>query len=181
MALKPTIYKIRIALSDLNRDYYDSLNLTIARHPSETQERMMVRVIAYCINANTFLSFTKGLSAVEEPDIWGRTLDNQIRLWIDVGEPSFDRIKKATRLASKVRIYCFNLKSEHWWNQEKTKLRTLPVEVFQFSYPSIQHVSKFVQRTMEVSVTITGNSAYIATDLGEHDVSWVELQDLRNA
>ena len=80
MALKPTIYKFRISLSDLNRNYYDSLNLTIAQHPSEKIERMMVRVLAYCINAQENLTFTKGLSEIDEPDIWVRTLDDQISL-----------------------------------------------------------------------------------------------------
>ena len=70
MALKPTIYKSRIALSDVNRNYYDTLNLTIAQHPSETLERMMVRIMAYCINAQENLIFTKGISSPEEPDIW---------------------------------------------------------------------------------------------------------------
>ncbi len=88
MALKPTIYKMKITLSDLDRDYYDALSLTIARHPSETLERMMVRVLAFCINAQEGLAFTKGLCAVEEADIWARTLDDQISLWIDVGEPT---------------------------------------------------------------------------------------------
>jgi len=74
MAIKPIIYKLRIALSDLERNYYDSLSLTVALHPSETIERMMARVIAYCINAQEGLAFTKGLSAVDEPDIWVRTL-----------------------------------------------------------------------------------------------------------
>ena len=88
MAIKPTIYKLKIALSDLERNHYDTLNLTLALHPSETLERMMVRVLAYCINAQAHLSFTRGLSAIEEPDIWARTLDDQISLWIDLGEPS---------------------------------------------------------------------------------------------
>ena len=69
MAIKPTIYKFRISLSDLNRNYYDTLNLTIALHPSETLERMMARVIAFCLNATENLTFTKGLSDIDEPDI----------------------------------------------------------------------------------------------------------------
>ncbi|MCK5724990.1 MAG: YaeQ family protein, partial [Gammaproteobacteria bacterium] len=84
MAIKPTIYKFRISLSDLNRDYFDTLNLTLAQHPSETIERMMVRVLAYCINAQEHLAFTKGLSEISEPDIWARSLDEQTLLWIDV-------------------------------------------------------------------------------------------------
>lgn len=69
MALKPTIYKFRIALTDMNRDHYDTLNLTVALHPSETEERMMARVLAYCLNAHPQLQFTKGISTANEPDI----------------------------------------------------------------------------------------------------------------
>ena len=116
MAIKPTIYKMRIALSDLERNYYDNLSLTVALHPSETPERMMARVLAFCINAQAGLAFTKGLSEVEEPDLWVRTLDEQTSLWIDVGEPSPERVKKATRLARAVKIYSFNTKSEAWWD-----------------------------------------------------------------
>jgi len=94
MALKPTIYKLKITLADTDRDYYDTLTLTVAQHPSETLERMMARVLAFCLNAQEYLVFTKGLCAVEEPDIWARTLDDRLSLWIDVGEPTVDRIKK---------------------------------------------------------------------------------------
>jgi len=80
VALKPTIYKFNIALSDLNRNYYDSLNLTVAQHPSENTERMMMRVLAFCLNAQEQLTFTKGLSAIEEPDLWVRSLDDQLLL-----------------------------------------------------------------------------------------------------
>ena len=83
MALKPTIFKIKIALSNIEANHYDNLNLTIAQHPSESLERMMARVLAFCMNARENLSFTKGLSAVEEPDIWERTLDDRLSLWID--------------------------------------------------------------------------------------------------
>ena len=98
-------------MSDLDRNYYDSLNLTIARHPSETLERMVSRLLAYCIHAREGLVFTKGLSSVEEPDIWLHTLDDQLVLWIEVGEPTVERIKKASRLARKVIVYSFNSKS----------------------------------------------------------------------
>ena len=80
MALKPTIFKFKISLSDLNRNHYDTLNLTVAQHPSETAERMMVRVLAFCINAQEHLVFTPGLSAVDEPDLWVHTLDGQLAL-----------------------------------------------------------------------------------------------------
>ena len=176
MAIKPKIYKSRITLSDIDRDYYDTLNLTIAQHPSETLERMMVRVLAFCINAQEHLVFTKGLCAVDEPDIWVRTLDDRLALWIDVGEPAVDRIKKATRLSPAVKVYSFNSKSDVWWSQGRARFNELPVSVFQFQWTSIQALADLVQRTMDISITITGDSAYVAAESGECEVSWVPLQ-----
>lgn len=178
MAIKPTIYKFRISLSDINRNYYDTLNLTLAQHPSETIERMMVRVLAFCINAQENLEFTKGLSAIEEPDIWVKTLDEQIALWIDVGEPAFDRVKKATRLSQAVKVYSFNSKSDVWWEQGQAKLRQLNVSVTRFKWEEIQSLAALVERTMDISVTITGDSAYVATARGECEVSWEVLQSV---
>lgn len=92
MALKPTIFKFAIIVLDFNCDHYESLHLTVAQHPSETIERMLVRLLAYCSNAQEFLNISKGLCAVDEPDLWVKTLDDQMTLWIDVGEPSPERI-----------------------------------------------------------------------------------------
>ena len=176
MALKPKICKLKISLSDLNRDYYDALNLTVAQHPSETTERMMVRVLAFCINAQDQLEFTKGLSAVDEPDIWVRSLDDQLMLWIDVGEPSYDRVKKAARLTQVVKVYSFNSKSDVWWDQGRKKFETLKASFYRFQWENIQSLAALHQRTMDISVTITGDSAYIATELGECEVPWEPLQ-----
>lgn len=175
-ALKPTIYKFKITLADIERNHYDTLNLTLALHPSETLERMMVRVLAFCMNAQEGLSFTKGLCAVEEPDIWAHTLEGQIALWIDVGEPAFDRIKKATRISQTVKIYGFNLKSTSWWTQGRTKFDKLNLSVVQFQWESIKTLTALVKRTMDLSITLTENIAYIAAENGECEVSWVSLQ-----
>ena len=175
VALKPVIYKFRIALSDINRNYYDSLNVTVALHPSETHERMMARVLAFCINAQASLVFTKGLSEVDEPDIWVRTLDDQIALWIDVGEPAFDRIKKATRLASEVKIYSFNSKSDVWWEQGRGKFKELKATFFRIDCEGIKALAKMLERTMDMSVTITGDAAFVATAQGECEVVWQTL------
>jgi uncharacterized protein YaeQ len=158
MALKPTIYKLKVALSDLDRQVYETLNLTIARHPSETMERMMVRVMAFCFNAKEQLVFCKGLSDTEEPDLWMHSLEGNLELWIDVGEPASDRIKKATRVASLVKVYCFNNKASTWWEKNRSNL------------------ADKVERTMDVSITITENSAYVATKRGECEVSLLTLQ-----
>ena len=176
MALKPTIYKFNIALSDLNRNYYDTLNLTVAQHPSETQERLMARVVAFCINAQEHLSFTKGLSEVDEPALWAKTLDGQIARWIDVGEPALERIKKATRIAHKVSVYSFNSKSDVWWEQSKEGFSELSASIFRFNSDEIKRFAELLQRTMEISVTITGDSAYIAAESGQCDINWQILQ-----
>ena len=164
-----------LPISDLNRDYYDTLNLTLAQHPSETVERMMVRVLAYCINAQEHLTFTKGLSDIDEPDLWVRTYDEQTALWIEVGEPSVDRVKKASRLANEVRVYSFNSKSNVWWNQSEEKIKRLGVSVFRFNWENIQALAALVQRTMDISISITGDSAYVATESGECEVNWEVL------
>lgn len=177
MVIKPTIYKLKISLSDLDRNYYDTLNLTLARHPSETMERMMVRVIAFCINAQEHLSFTKGLSTIDEPDIWARTLDDQIALWIDIGEPSVERIKKSSSLAPSVKVYCFNTKSDVWWDQTKEKIKQLKASIYRFKWLEIEALAALVQRTMEISVTISSDSAYVATELGECEVNWEILHE----
>ena len=176
MAIKPTIYKMRIALSDLERNYYNTLKLTIAQHPSETSERMMARVMAYVIHAQERLTFTKGLSSVEEPDIWLRSLDDQIELWIDVGEPDVERVKKSTRLAQKVIVYSFNSKSDVWWAKHQAKLWRLKASIYRLDWQSICKFTELLQRTMSMSITITGDSAFIAAENGECEVTWEPLQ-----
>ena len=179
MAQKPTVFKFNISLSDLNRNYYDTLNLTIAQHPSETLERMMARVLAFCINAQEHLVFTRGLSSTEEPDIWARTLDDRISLWIDVGEPAADRIKKATRISTSVKVYSFNAKSKSdvWWQKGLDRFKQLNVSVYQFPWQRVKALALLVERTMDFSVMITGDSAYVSTEQGECEVPWITLQE----
>lgn len=176
MALKPTIYKMNINLSDLNRDIYDTLNLTVALHPSETKERMMARVVAYCLNAQEFLNFTKGLSCVDDADIEVISLDQQRLLWIDMGEPAFERIKKASRQSKQIKIYSFNSKSDVWWKQSESDFSTLSnLDVVQFKFDQIQNLAKLLQRTMDFAVTITEESVYISAQLGECEITFTTL------
>ncbi|WP_413698976.1 YaeQ family protein [Psychromonas sp. KJ10-10] len=178
MALKPTIFKLSVNRCDLNNDIYDTLSLTVAQHPSETLERMVARIVAFCLHSQQeFLAFTKGLSNVDEPEIWAKSLSDELLLWIDMGEPSFERAKKASRLADAVNIYTFNSKSDVWWKQEQAQLSGLNnLAVYQFSFKQIQLLIKLVKRTMEWSVTISADSIYIASDLGECEVTLSVLQ-----
>lgn len=178
MAIKPTIYKLTVSLSDLNQDIYDSLSLTIARHPSETMERMVVRVLAFCLNIREQLVLCKGLSDTEEPDIWAHSLDGNLELWIDVGEPSAERIKKVSRIAKEVRIYCFNSKAPTWWQQNEKQLSNLAVNIHQFQWDQVQALASIIDRGVDLSVTISGDSLYVASELGECELILQPLQQI---
>ncbi len=177
VALKPTIFKFRIALSDMDREVYANLNLTVAQHPSETVERMLARLLAFCLNQQESLELTKGLSEIEEPDIWAQTMDDKITLWIEVGEPDYDRVKKATRLSEQVKIYSFNSKSSVWWQQSEGKFSQLNASFYRFEWQDIEKLASLVERSMDISVTITDQSAYIAMPNGECEVPWQVLLD----
>jgi uncharacterized protein YaeQ len=180
MALKPTIYKINLSISDLNHDFFDSLNLTVALHPSETKERMMARLLAFCLHRyadpEKRLSFTRGLSAIDEPDIWLKALDEQIELWIEVGEPSFERLKKSCRLAKHSVLYSFNSKASQWWKDAQSQISALPVEVYCFDWPNIQDLADLTSRTMELGVMLSGQTAYVSVEQSQLEVNWQSLQ-----
>ncbi|MEY3107624.1 MAG: hypothetical protein RIT35_1802, partial [Pseudomonadota bacterium] len=107
MALKSTIYKADCQIANIDKGYYQPHNLTIALHPSETEERMMVRLLAFLLNANEYLQFTKGLSADDDPDLWQKSLTDDIELWIDIGMPDEKRIRKACSKTDNVIIYSY--------------------------------------------------------------------------
>ena len=180
MALKPTIYKFNIALADLNHEHYPNLNLTIGQHPSETVERMLVRLLVFCLHSHQdtdeLMSFTKGLSETEEPDIWHKGFDGLINTWIDIGEPSFDRIKKACRLAKQTYVYSFNSKSSVWWKQKQAQFSALPVTVSSFDWVQIQALAQQVKRTANWSITISDGSLFITTEDTQIETSWTVLQ-----
>ena len=162
--MKPTIYRFSVALSDLRRDHYDSLNLTIPQHPSETIERMLVRMLVYCLNAEEGLRFSKGLSDASEPALWVHALDGQITSWIEVGEPSPDRVKKATRQARGVAVYCFNTRADVWWEQSRQAFSQLAASVFRFDWQQVQALGPMLKRTMNLSVTISEDALYVSDD-----------------
>ncbi|TNE76492.1 MAG: YaeQ family protein, partial [Gammaproteobacteria bacterium] len=123
MALKATVFKAELAVSDMDRGYYQSHALTIARHPSETDERMMVRLLAFALNASEDLQFTRGLSTDDEPDLWQKNLQGDITLWIEVGLPDERRIRKACNRAEQVIIYAYGARTAPvWWNNIRDAL-----------------------------------------------------------
>jgi uncharacterized protein YaeQ len=124
MALKATIYKALLNVANMDTHYYAEHNLTVAQHPSENALRLMVRLVAFALNAEEDLAFTKGISQDDEPDLWVKALDGSIKLWIDLGQPDEKRIKKACGRSEKVIIYMFVQNSaEAWWKQMENNLK----------------------------------------------------------
>ncbi|MFN3236488.1 MAG: YaeQ family protein [Pseudomonadales bacterium] len=162
MALKPTIYKFEVHLSNLDRNYFDTLNLTVAQHPSESVERMWARILALCLNADPDLKFTRGVSATDEPDLWQHDDTGAIQLWVDIGEPSLDRIKKALRQARQVKIYSINRKSDIWWQAIETAVANTALKVAQISWDDLEALAKITTRTNSLAVTITESCLHIS-------------------
>ena len=123
MALKSTIFKATLQISDLDRPYYQTHTLTIAQHPSETDERMMVRILAYALNADEALSFGKGISNDEEPALWRKDLTGAIETWIEVGLPDEKLLRRACGQAQQVVVYTYGGRAaDLWWEQNRNKL-----------------------------------------------------------
>ncbi|MCK9388487.1 MAG: YaeQ family protein [Sulfuritalea sp.] len=124
MALKSTIFKVELQIADLDRNYYQNHALTVARHPSETDERMMVRVLAFALYADEALIFGKGLSSEDEPDLWRKDLTGAIDLWIEVGLPEEKRIRRACGRARRVVVITYGGRvADMWWQQNQAALQ----------------------------------------------------------
>src|SRR5438445_12868546 len=108
MALKSTIFKAELSVSDMDRPYYGSHALTIAKHPSENDARMMVRLLAFACEASDTLTFTRGLDEPDEPDLWAKSLTGDIAHWIELGQPDESRLKRAAARADSVTVLTYN-------------------------------------------------------------------------
>lgn len=164
MALKSTIFKAVLQIADMNRDYYAEHSLTIARHPSETDKRMMLRVLAFCIDANEALAFSKGISTDDEPDLWQHELHGDIRHWIELGLPDERRIRKACSRAKQVTIYTYTQRSfDVWWNQIENKLtRFDSLTIVNISDMELEGLAGLAQRNMQLQCTIQDGDIWLS-------------------
>jgi len=164
MAIKSTIFKVELQVTDMDRNYYEDHQLTIARHPSENDERMMVRLLAFALHASDALQFTKGLSTDDEPDIWQKSLSGEIELWIDLGQPDEKRLRKACGRARKVVIYTYQQGSSMaWWQQYQSKLaRFENLSIVNFSDVEVQKLGTMAQRAMRLQCTIQDASLWLS-------------------
>ncbi|HJV79224.1 YaeQ family protein [Noviherbaspirillum sp.] len=177
MALKATIFKVDLQISDMDRQYYAAHALTIARHPSETDERMMIRLLAFALNAHDALIFGKGLSTDDEPDLWQKDLTGAIDLWIEVGQPDEKRILKACGRSSRVLVYSYSSTSNIWWNQIANKVdRAKNLSVLNVPAESSLALAKLAQRTMQLQCTIQEGQIWMS---GGEDTVQLELNTLK--
>ncbi|MDX1696003.1 MAG: YaeQ family protein [Ketobacteraceae bacterium] len=178
MALKSTIFKATVQLSDMDNNRYAEIPLTIAQHPSETDERMMVRLLAFLLNDHEGLEFGKGLSSDDEPAIWRKNYSDEILLWIDVGLPDKDRIRKASHKADTVRIYAYGTNNASvWWEQNASAIAKFGnVRVIQIAPEASAALAGMVERTMHLSCSIQDGSVLLSNDKGTVEISPVTLK-----
>ena len=164
MALKATIFKAELNIADMDRHYYHDHSLIIAQHPSETEERLMVRLLAFALHAHEDLVFGKGLSTEDEPDLWLKDLSDSIELWIDVGLPDERRLRKACGRARHVVIYSYGGRgADLWWEQNRSALDRLKnLSVYNLPIDTTLSLAKRVQRNMQLQCTIQDGQVWLA-------------------
>lgn len=181
MALSATIYKADLQISDIDRGYYQSHQLTIAQHPSETTERMMIRVAAFAIHADEQLAFTKGISTDDEPDLWQKNYSDEIEHWIELGQPDEKRIRKACGQARHVTIYCYGDNAAPiWWQAIESKLsRFNNLSVYFLNNTTTQALDGLVERNMQLQATIQDGELWLSSEQGNVTVApeaWLQQQ-----
>ena len=173
MALKATIFKVDLSIADMDRNVYEDFSLTLARHPSENDARMMVRLLAFMLFANEYLEFGKGLSTDEEPDLWLKDLTGAIDLWIVVGQPDERWLRKASGRAGKVVVFAYGDRVvDVWWEQCHDKLERLSnLTVYRLNSDDTQALAGLANRSMNLQCTIQEGEVLIT---GEGDPVRVE-------
>ena len=164
MALKSTVFKAQLAVADIDHGYYADHALTLARHPSETDERMMVRLAALALHAHALqtvchgdgtLAFGAGLSDPDEPDVWLRDFTQRARLWIEVGQPEEKPLLKACGKADAVAVYAYHHAAEVWWRGLENRLaRAQNLSVWRVPAEAAQALSALAQRSMQLQATV---------------------------
>jgi uncharacterized protein YaeQ len=176
MALKSTVFKATLQVNDVDRGYYAEHALTLARHPSETDERMMVRVLAFALHAHPDLAFGRGLSADDEPDLWRRDATGAILEWIDVGQPDVRAVRRAAGRAASVSIYCYGRAAEPWWAQSRAELgRIERLSVTRVADASVAALARLVERGMQLHCTLLEGEVTLGSEADAVNVALARL------
>ena len=183
MALKATIFKAVIQIADIDRGYYNEHSLTLARHPSETDVRMMIRVLAFALHASDALQFTRGLSTDDEPELWQLSLSGEIETWIELGQPDEKRLRKACNISQQVFLYCYggSRSVPLWWEQNQAKLnRFKNLCIINLPEEATEQLAKFAQRNMQLTFTIQENHIFITDGDSSVNIDLSYLKILAN-
>lgn len=166
MAQKATIYKVELSVCDMDRHYYETHKLTVAKHPSETDERLMVRILAFALNAHEQLEMTKGLSTDDEPDIWQKSLSGELELWVALGLPSEKIVRQSCGKADQVIIYTYGgTTAEVWWEKIKNSTTRFDnLQVLNFAENDTNELGKLANRSMKVQVNIQDGDVMVSLD-----------------
>jgi uncharacterized protein YaeQ len=183
MAIKATVFKAALQIADMDRHYYADHALTLARHPSETDERMMVRLLAFALYADEGLAFGKGISSDEEPDLWHKDLTGAIERWIEVGLPDERVIRKASGRANEVVVVSYGRAADIWWNENRDKLQRLGnLTVLKLASETTQALAALASRTMQLQCTVQEGHIMMTSDAGMIEIDPKVLQgDFRPA
>jgi uncharacterized protein YaeQ len=178
MAIKATIFKANLQIADMERHYYQDHALTLARHPSETDERMMVRLLAFTLHAHEYLEFGQGMTNYEEADLWRRDLIGSIELWIDVGIPDEKLIRKACGRAGQVVVYCYGGRvADMWFTQNSAQFeRQKNLTIINLPVESTNALAKLAQRTMDLQCTIQDGQVWLSDGDASVQVERVALK-----
>ena len=177
MAQNATIYKVELSISDMDRHYYETHKLTVAKHPSETDELMMVRLLAFAMNAHEQLELTKGLSTDDEPDIWQKSLSGQLELWVTLGMPSEKVVRQSCNKSDKVVVYTYGGRvADIWWDKIKgSTSRFGNLQVFNLQETETAALAQQANRSMKMQVNIQDGEVMVSVDdavLYVTPVSW---------
>lgn len=175
MAIKATVFKASLQIADMGRYYYADHALTLAQHPSETEERMMVRLFAYALYADDALTFAQGISGDDEPDLWQKDLTGAIERWIVVGLPDERAVRKACGRAGEVVVVSYGRAADIWWNENRSKLTRLN-NLTVLRLPDTQALAKLAGRTMQLQCTIQEGSVMMTSDDGVVEIEPVIWQ-----
>lgn len=167
MALKATIYKASLQLSDLDRNHYSDRELTLARHPSETDERMLIRLLALALNEpddedHGALEFARDMWDADEPALWQKDFTGQMMHWIEVGQPDERRMLQCSARSQRTSVYSFASSTAQWWNGVRDKInRARNLTIWQIPATQSQALAALANRSMKLDVTVQDGAVWM--------------------
>ena len=169
MAQNSTVFKIYLQIADMDRNYYADHSLTLARHPSETDERMMMRLLAFVMNAQDRLEFTRGICVEDEPDLWLKSYADEIELWLEVGLPSEKRLKKACNRSQQMVLITYGSDQAFnpWWDSVKKLVTSQKyLTVYRVSEDQSDALTALAARGAQISASITDGQIWLNSEVG---------------